>query len=74
MAPACCSLSTRSGTGRSRLLHGMGVWMVSTIGEPPPDINAKVLVRALDPNLTPDPESDLDTDAGYTRMQTFTRT
>ena len=26
------------------LLHGVVLWMFSTVGEPPPDVNARVLV------------------------------
>ena len=43
------------------LLHGMGVWMVNTVGEPPPDVNARVLVRTED-NCCGDPSNELKTD------------
>ena len=37
------------------LLHGVVLWMFNTVGEPPPDVNARVLVSGVvtQPNLDP---------------------
>ena len=48
MVDACCRLRQvihKLWHEAFPLLHGMGVWTVTIVGEPPSDVNAQVLVR-----------------------------